>query len=72
MSSNLTIRIPEATKELMKSTGINWSEDIRKYIDARVKSLELKKFLSENLPVKRQRASDTDSTSLIRKDRDGR
>jgi hypothetical protein len=71
MSEVITIRVPKEIKELMKETNINWSEDIRKYIIGRAKSMKLHKML-----LKIKKNSDKikvrgDSTLLIKEDRYG-
>ena len=71
MSSVITIRVPKDIKALMKESDINWSEDIRRYIEARAKSIRLNKFLKTLKPVKLKEGS-IDSTLLIREDRDSR
>ena len=71
MSEVITIRVSKGTKSLMKGSNINWSEDIRNYIEARAKSLRLYKLLKALKPVKLKNAA-VDSTILIREDRDSR
>ncbi len=71
MSSVITIRVPKDIKALMKESNINWSEDIRRYIESRAKSIRLNKFLKTLKPVKLKKGS-TDSAILIREDRDRR
>lgn len=69
ISETITIRIPKEVKGLMQASEINWSEDIRSYIEARVKSLKLYKLLKTMRPVHKRKGSE-DSTSLIREWRD--
>jgi hypothetical protein len=71
MSSVITIRVPKNIKTLMKESDINWSEDIRHYIEARAKSLRLNKFLKTLKPIKLKKGA-IDSAILIREDRDSR
>lgn len=71
MSDTITIRVPEEVKVLMKASDINWSEDIRNYIEARIKSLKLNKLLKTIVPVSKKKGSE-DSTALIREWRDMR
>ncbi|RKY68442.1 MAG: hypothetical protein DRN95_06320 [Candidatus Hydrothermarchaeota archaeon] len=53
----VSFRIPKALKEQMKETNINWSEEIRKFIEVKVKEHKRKKKLKEidellgNLPT---------------------
>ena len=71
MSDTITIRVPEEVKALMKATDINWSEDIRNYIEARIKSLRLNKVLKSIVPVSKKKGGE-DSTAIIREWRDAR
>ena len=71
MSDTITIRIPQEVKALMKASDINWSEDIRNYIEARIKSLKLNKVLKSMAPVSKKKGSQ-DSTAIIREWRDAR
>ncbi len=71
MSDTITIRIPQEVKALMKASDINWSEDIRNYIEARIKSLKLNKVLKNMVPVSKKKGSQ-DSTAIIREWRDAR
>ncbi len=72
MSEVITIRVPKSVKMLMKESDINWSEDIRRYIESRAKSLHLHKLLKRMKPVKTTGKNPVDSTVLIREDRDDR
>lgn len=71
MSEVITIRVSKSTKVIMKESNINWSEDIRSYIESRAKSLRLHKFLKTLKPIKMKKGA-VDSTILIREDRDPR
>jgi hypothetical protein len=71
MSEVITIRVSRGTRSLMKENNINWSEDIRNYIETRAKSFRLNKILKTLKPV-RLRKGTTESTLLIREDRDSR
>ena len=71
MSSVITIRVPRSIKSLMEESDINWSEDIRHYIETRAKSLRLNRLLKRLKPVKLKKGA-VDSTLLIREDRDSR
>jgi hypothetical protein len=72
MSEIITIRVPKNVKALMQESDINWSEDIRHYIESRAKSLRLHKLLKYMKPVKTTGKNQIDSTLLIREDRDSR
>lgn len=71
MSDTITIRIPKGVKALMKATDINWSEEIRNYIEARIKALRLSKVLKSIVPGPKRRGSE-DSGDIIREWRDAR
>lgn len=71
MSDTITIRVPEDVKALMKATDINWSEDIRGYIEARIKALKLSKVLKGIVPGSKRKGSE-DSSDIIREWRDAR
>jgi hypothetical protein len=67
-----TIRISKELKELMKASQINWSDDIRKYIEARAKSLRLHKLLTKIYKDADRIRIKGDSSMLVREDREGR
>jgi len=70
MSSTLTIRIPRELKERMKKLPVKWSEEIRLFIEERVKHLELIRTIEDvELRAERRRLR-VDSTRLIREDRE--
>jgi hypothetical protein len=71
MSTTITIRIPRELKEKMKENPQEWSEEVRNFIEERVRNLELRKTLQE-IEIKAERRSvKIDSTILIREDREG-
>ncbi|MCD6088123.1 hypothetical protein J7K07_00165 [Candidatus Bathyarchaeota archaeon] len=70
MSSTFTIRIPRELKERMKKLPVKWSEEIRLFIEERVKHLELIRTIEDvELRAERRRLR-VDSTRLIREDRE--
>jgi len=70
MSSTLTIRIPRELKERMKKLPVKWSEEIRLFIEERVRHLELIRTIEDvELRAERRRLR-VDSTRLIREDRE--
>ena len=71
MSSTYTIRIPEELKEKMRQTDLIWSEEIRSFIEQRINSLRLIEILDDVGERSQERVLSTDSTILIRKDREG-
>jgi len=70
MSSTITVRIPRELKEKMKNLSTQWSEEIRNFIEERVRHLALIKTLEEIEPRAKKRTTKVDSTSLIREDRE--
>jgi len=72
MSSVVTVRVPKELKEKMKRLKVNWSEEIRKYLEERVKDYELLEIIDNVRKEARKRRVKTDSTRLIREDREGR
>ena len=70
MSSTFTIRIPRELKERMKKLPVKWSEEIRLFIEERVKHLELIRTIEDvELRAERRRLR-VDSKRLIREDRE--
>ncbi len=47
MSTTLSIRIRRDLKEKMKKIKIDWRREIEKFIEEKIKEVELKKILSE-------------------------
>jgi len=70
MSTTFTIRISKDLKEKMKKLNAEWSEEVRKFIEQRVKHLELIKTIEEIRLRAEKRRVKTDSTRLIREDRE--
>lgn len=70
MSATITIRIPRELKEKMKMLPMEWSKEIRSFIEERVRRLMLMKALDEIEPRARKRRLKVDSTELIREDRE--
>jgi hypothetical protein len=70
MSTTITIRIPRELKERMKENPQEWSEEVRSFIEERVRNLELEKTLEEIVSRAEKRRVKIDSTILIREDRE--
>jgi predicted transcriptional regulator len=70
MSATFTVRIPQELKEKMKKLPAEWSEEVRKFIEERVKHLELTKTIEEIESRAKKRQLMVDSTTLIREDRE--
>ncbi len=69
MSTTITIRIPRELKEKMKQNPAEWSEEVRQFIEEKIRNLELQRTLKEIEPRTQKRQVRTDSTTLIREDR---
>ena len=70
MSATFTIRIPRELKERMRRLPVEWSEEIRLFIEERVKRLELMRII-EDLEIRsKRRGLRVDSARLIREDRE--
>jgi hypothetical protein len=72
MASTITVRIPRELKEKMKQNPAKWGEEVRNFIEERVRQLELLKILQETESRAEKRKMRIDSTSLIREDRERR
>ncbi len=68
MSSTITIRLPRELKEKMRRHPRPWSEELRAYIEERVRTLELVEALDE-IEARAETRRVPDSTPLIREDR---
>lgn len=71
MSDTITIRVPKDVKALMKTIDINWGNDIRNYIEARIKAIKLSKTLKTVIPAPKK-AGSKDSSAILREMRDAR
>ncbi len=71
-STVITIRIPKELKEKMKKININWSEEIRRFIEEKIRSYELLETFEKIRRRAKKRKVRVDSTVLIREDRDRR
>ena len=70
MSSTYTIRIPRDLKEKMEKNPEQWSLEIRNFLEERVKQVELMKTIQQINSRAEKRNTKTDSTLLIREDRE--
>ena len=69
-SSTVTIRVPGELKEKMKNTKVEWSQEIREFIETRINYLELSEAVDEVAKRAERRTIKIDSTTLIREDRE--
>ncbi|MGB9914265.1 MAG: CopG family transcriptional regulator [Candidatus Bathyarchaeales archaeon] len=72
MSTTFTVRIPRELKEKMEQNPIEWSQEVRAFLEERVKQIELLKTLQEIEKRAEKRKTKTDSTLLIREERERR
>jgi len=70
MSSTFTVRISKDLKERMRKLPVEWSEEVRRFIESRVRQLELAEKLKEIEVRAIKRNVVVDSTGLIREDRE--
>jgi len=70
MSSTFTVRISKNLKERMRKLPVEWSEEVRRFIESRVRQLELAEKLREIEVRAIKRNVVVDSTGLIREDRE--
>ena len=70
MSTTYTIRIPRELKEKMEKNPAEWSREIRDFLEERVRQIELMKTMQQIEPRAEKRKTKTDSTILIREDRE--
>ena len=54
----------------MKNTKVEWSEEIREFIETRINCLELSEAVDEIAKRAERRTIKIDSTTLIREDRE--
>jgi hypothetical protein len=70
LSEIVTVRVPRELKEKMRKYENGWSEEIRNFIENRVKQLELRELIEEVSEDPRRPKVKGDSTRLIREDRE--
>ena len=69
-SEVISIRIPRELREKMRRYKIDWAGEIRRFIEERVRSLELLEALGEVGERAQSRRTRVDSAVLIREERD--
>lgn len=70
VSSTFTVRVPEKLKEKMRKYPVEWSEEVRRFIEARVRQLELAETIRNVGKRAEGRKVTVDSTGLMREDRE--
>ncbi len=72
MSDIVSVRVPRELKEKMRRYRIDWSEEIRKFLEERVRVLEFLETLDDIENKARKRRTRVDSVKLIREAREKR
>jgi len=70
LSSTFTVRIPENLKKKMKKLPVEWSEEVRRFIEEKIKHLELMEAIEEIELRAEKRRLRVDSAKIIREDRE--
>ncbi len=68
----LHVRVPKRVKEKLEEYGVNISEEVRRFLEARLRQIELEKILDEIEKELAEAPQVSDSTRLIREDREKR
>ena len=68
----ISFRVPKKLKEYMKEVDINWSEEVRKFIEEKIREYERNKALKEidAILAKLPEAEKGTAQKLVREDRD--
>ncbi len=72
MSDVVSFRVPKKLRAKMKKYPIDWSSEVRRFLEERVRGLELLELLDEIEKRASERKVQVDSTILIREDREKR
>ncbi|MHC1564630.1 MAG: type II toxin-antitoxin system VapB family antitoxin [Candidatus Hecatellaceae archaeon] len=70
VSSTFTVRVPEELKEKMRKYPVEWGEEVRRFVEARVRQFELAETIRNVGKRAKRRKVTVDSTGLIREDRE--
>ena len=70
VSSTFTVRVPEELREKMRRYRVEWGEEVRRFIEARIRQLELAETIRSVGKRAERRKVTVDSTGLIREDRE--
>ncbi len=74
MSDVIAIRVPKKLKEELQELNVNYAEDIREYLERRVKAEKLKQVIKEIDAFRNELGKKTgitkSSEDIIREDRD--
>jgi len=69
MSEVVSVRVPKELKEKMKKYNIDWSREIKGFIEEKVRTLELLEIIDEIEVRAEKRRTKIDSAKLIRESR---
>jgi len=73
LSSKIEIKVPRELRERMERfSHVDWNRELREFVEARLRTLEFLQVLDEVKERAKKRVVKTDSTTLIREDREGR
>jgi hypothetical protein len=70
MSTTFTLQLPRELKEKMDKNPQDWSKEIRDFLQERIKQIELNHTIQDIESRAEKRKTKTDSTTLIKKDRE--
>ena len=74
MSDVIAIRVPKKLKDELQELNVNYAEDVREYLEKRVKAKKLTQVIKETDAFRNELAKKTgitkSSTEIIREDRD--
>ncbi|MEQ9715142.1 MAG: VapB-type antitoxin [Candidatus Asgardarchaeum sp.] len=71
MSSTFSIRISKKLKEEMKKySKVDWANEIRKYIQKKIRELKLEEILTKAKSLRQQMKVEINHVELIREDRE--
>jgi len=70
MSTTYTVRLPRQLKSKMDKNPQDWSEEIRNFLQERIKQIELLNTINQIEPRAEERKTIADSVTLIREDRE--
>ena len=70
MSATYTVRLPRKLKDKMDKNPQDWSEEIRNFLQERIKQIELLEAISQIESRAEKRKTKANSVTLIREDRE--
>jgi len=70
LSTTFTIRIPRKLKEKMEQNPSKWSQEVREFLEERIKQIEIANMLEEIESRSKKRRTNVDSATLVREDRE--